>query len=144
MEWGRSASQYTLLSSHYRSWLLQQAPFSQFIHWIWENWWREEDCSQSVAQVGSSLQPGQSWSINQAAHANQQRLIPAEGRSRIPSKQKDEVHSVEEQEEFAPIRSSADLRCNHQTQRSPALETTRFTGLPGYPRDTRMQHREGH
>ena len=32
----------------------------------------EEDCSQSVLQVGSSLHSGQSWSSHQAAHANQQ------------------------------------------------------------------------
>ncbi|CAB1456730.1 unnamed protein product [Pleuronectes platessa] len=44
----------------------------------------------------------------------------SEVRSRIPSKQKDDVHSVEVQEESAPIRSSADLRCNHQNHRSPA------------------------
>ncbi|CAB1435775.1 unnamed protein product [Pleuronectes platessa] len=50
-------------------------------------------------------------------------------------------HPVEEQDESAPIRPSR--RCCHRGTSATELERPRsFTGLPEYPRDTRMQHRE--
>ncbi|CAB1423094.1 unnamed protein product [Pleuronectes platessa] len=52
-------------------------------------------------------------------------------------------HPVEEQDESAPIRPSR-RRCNRRTNATELKRPRSFTGLPEYPRDTRMQHREGH
>ncbi|CAB1444831.1 unnamed protein product, partial [Pleuronectes platessa] len=52
-------------------------------------------------------------------------------------------HPVEEQDESAPIRPSR-RRCNRGTSATELERPRSFTGLPEYPHDTRMQHREGH
>ncbi|CAB1420108.1 unnamed protein product [Pleuronectes platessa] len=49
----------------------------------------------------------------------------------------------EEQDESAPIRPSR-RRCNRGTSATELERPRSFTGLPEYPRYTRMQHRGGH